>query len=122
MDEDLKYWIALNDIKDKATARSLGLIIDDDGKETKVFHVQDGFGIVLLQRAGLKTAILSARATDAVKARAKDLKMTKVCQDAHPKLKVYQKLLKDLKGLMIYCGIPHMVSLLYCSKLLLHSL
>ena len=73
------------------------IILDDDGKETKVFNVQDGYGIVLLQRAGFKTAILSARTTNAVKARAVDLKIDKVCQDAYPKIKAYRKLLRDLK-------------------------
>jgi 3-deoxy-D-manno-octulosonate 8-phosphate phosphatase (KDO 8-P phosphatase) len=73
------------------------IILDDDGKETKVFNVQDGYGIVLFQRAGHKTAILSARSTGAVNARAKDLKIDKVCQDAQPKIKAYTKLLSDLK-------------------------
>ena len=73
------------------------IILDDDGKETKVFNVQDGYGIVLLQKAGFKTAILSARTTEAVKARAVDLKIDKVCQDAYPKIKAYKKLLRDLK-------------------------
>ena len=73
------------------------IIIGGQGKETKVFNVQDGYGIVLFQRAGYKTAILSARATNAVNARASDLKINKVCQDAHPKLKEYKKLLRDMK-------------------------
>ena len=67
------------------------IILDDDGKETKVFNVQDGYGIVLLQRAGFKTAILSARTTEAVKTRAADLKIDKVCQNAYPKIKAYKK-------------------------------
>ena len=73
------------------------IILDEKGKETKVFNVQDGFGIVLFQRAGLKTAILSARSTGAVTARAKDLKMNAVCQNAYPKTAAYQKLLKKFK-------------------------
>jgi len=73
------------------------IILDDQGKETKIFNVQDGYGIVLFQRAGYKTAILSARTTGAVEARAKDLKISKVCQDAYPKIKAYKKLLGDLK-------------------------
>ncbi|MCK5013723.1 MAG: HAD-IIIA family hydrolase [Candidatus Omnitrophica bacterium] len=73
------------------------IILDEKGKEIKVFNVQDGFGIVLFQRAGLKTAILSARSAGAVTARAKDLKVNAVCQDAYPKTAVYQKLLRDFK-------------------------
>lgn len=73
------------------------IIIDDEGKETKIFNVQDGYGIVLFKRAGHKTAILSARATEAVKARAQDLQIDRVCQNAYPKIKAYKKLLGDLK-------------------------
>ncbi|MBN1869440.1 MAG: HAD-IIIA family hydrolase [Candidatus Omnitrophica bacterium] len=71
------------------------IVLDENGKETKVFNVQDGFGIVLLQRAGLKTAILSARSAGAVTARAKDLKIDVIYQDAYPKSAAYQSLLSD---------------------------
>jgi len=73
------------------------IILDGQGKETKIFNVYDGYGIVLFQRAGYKTAILSARATEAVKARAKDLGIDKVYQDAYPKINAYKKLLGDLE-------------------------
>ena len=51
---------------------------DRDYKELKFFDVQDGFGLILLKRAGLKTAIITARSTKAVEVRAKDLKIDKV--------------------------------------------
>jgi len=73
------------------------IILDEKGKEIKFFDVQDGFGIVFLQRAGFKTAIISARSSGAVTARAKDLNINKVYQDASPKTKAYQQLLKELK-------------------------
>jgi len=73
------------------------IIIDERGKEIKVFDVQDGFGIVFFQHAGYKTAILSARAAGAVMVRAKDLKITEICQNAYPKITVYKKLLRKLK-------------------------
>ncbi|MBP9854246.1 MAG: HAD-IIIA family hydrolase [Candidatus Omnitrophica bacterium] len=73
------------------------IIVDDKGQETKNFNVQDGFGIVLFQRLGFKTAIISARASEAVKARAKDLKIDHVHLDAHNKLAVYKQLIKQLK-------------------------
>ncbi len=73
------------------------IILDEKGKETKIFDVQDGFGIVLFHQAGFKTAILSARSTGAVTARAKDLKINKICQDATPKIREYKKLLRYFK-------------------------
>lgn len=71
------------------------IILDEKGKETKIFDVHDGFGIVLFQRAGYKTAILSARSAEAVTQRARDLKIDKICQDASPKIDVYNKLLRE---------------------------
>lgn len=73
------------------------IILDGQGGEIKIFNVYDGYGIVLFQRAGYQTALLSARATEAVKARAKDLNITEVCQDAYPKINAYKKLLNDLE-------------------------
>jgi 3-deoxy-D-manno-octulosonate 8-phosphate phosphatase (KDO 8-P phosphatase) len=68
--------------------------IDAKGKEIKVFDVKDGFGIALLRKAGYKTAIITARSSEAVTARAKDLKIHKVFQNAYPKAKAFQDLLK----------------------------
>ena len=72
------------------------IIYDSRGNEVKHFDVQDGFGIVFCQRLGLKTAIVTARASKVVTIRAKDLKITKVYQDAYPKIEAYKKLLKEL--------------------------
>ncbi len=72
------------------------IVVDAQGKELKFFDVQDGFGLVLLRRAGIKTAILSARSSPAVTARAEDLKIDKICQDAYPKSDVYACLAREL--------------------------
>lgn len=76
------------------------IIFDSDGKETKVFDVQDGFGVVLLKRAGFKTAILTARASAVVTHRGEDLKIDRVYQDAYPKIEAYKNMLSEfrLKG------------------------
>ena len=70
------------------------IIMDSKGNEIKVFDVQDGFGLVILRKAGIKTAILTARASQVVRHRANDLKIDKVYQDAYPKLDYYNKLLR----------------------------
>jgi 3-deoxy-D-manno-octulosonate 8-phosphate phosphatase (KDO 8-P phosphatase) len=49
------------------------LIYDGMGREYKAFHIHDGQGIVLLQRAGIKVGFLSGRISSAVKVRAKEL-------------------------------------------------
>jgi len=71
--------------------------LDHMGREIKVFDVKDGFAIAIFKRCGMKTAILSARSSPAVTARAADLKIDKVYQDAYPKDKTFEKLLKYFK-------------------------
>lgn len=44
-----------------------------NGEATKTFHVRDGHGIVLLRLAGLQTAILSARNSEIVRTRMREL-------------------------------------------------
>ena len=72
------------------------IVVDAQGKELKFFDVQDGFGLVLLRQAGIKTAILSARSSPALTARAIDLKIDKICQDAYPKIHAYEGLIREL--------------------------
>lgn len=45
------------------------------GEEIKFFHVRDGHGIKLVQRAGIKVGILSGRASEANNTRARELKL-----------------------------------------------
>jgi 3-deoxy-D-manno-octulosonate 8-phosphate phosphatase (KDO 8-P phosphatase) len=73
------------------------IIVDARGRETKNFNVLDGMGIVLWRQAGGKTAIISARRTSVVEHRARDLKIDKTYQGVYPKLKAYDKLLREFK-------------------------
>jgi len=54
------------------------LVFDDAGRESKAFHVQDGLGLKLLEDAGIVVAIVTARESEAAKARARDLKLKHV--------------------------------------------
>ena len=71
------------------------IILDQKGNEIKVFDVQDGFAIVLFKKAGYRVAIISARAAEAVAARAQDLKIDKVYQNAFPKIDALHQLLRE---------------------------
>jgi len=73
------------------------IIYDHQGRDVKAFDVQDGFGLVLLSKGGLKTAIITAKSSRAVTERARHLGIHKVYQNAYPKRRAYQRLLKDLK-------------------------
>ncbi|MEI8011000.1 MAG: HAD-IIIA family hydrolase [Candidatus Omnitrophota bacterium] len=70
------------------------IIYDGTGKELKFFDVQDGYAIARARKEGLKTAVISARSAEAVKARMADLKIDKVYLDASPKIDAYEDLLK----------------------------
>ncbi len=73
------------------------IIIDSQGVETKDFDVQDGFGIVFLNKCGIKTAIISARASGVVAYRTKDLKIDKAYVGVYPKLSAYEDMLREFK-------------------------
>jgi len=49
------------------------IVITSDGKETRSFHVRDGMGIRLGQRAGLRFGIVSGRESAALGTRAREL-------------------------------------------------
>jgi len=98
-----------NEILDKAKRVKL-LILDIDGvmtdgriiysiygDELKFFDVQDGFGITLLNRAGIKSAIITAKKSRIVKLRARDMKVAKAYQGYIDKLAAFNKILRAFK-------------------------
>jgi len=73
------------------------IIMDDEGREIKNFNVRDGHGIKLLQRYGIKVALLTGRQSNVVKHRAKDLEIKDVYQKVYNKKEVFDKILKKHK-------------------------
>ena len=71
--------------------------LDPDGNEIKAFHSHDGVGLVLLDKAGYKTAIISARRSRAVQVRARELGIDKLYLGARRKETALERLLRDLK-------------------------
>ncbi len=71
------------------------IIYDANGVETKNFHVQDGFGIECLHKAGIKTAIITGRSSPIVEKRAKELKITHFMQGRPDKLEALNEVLAD---------------------------
>jgi 3-deoxy-D-manno-octulosonate 8-phosphate phosphatase (KDO 8-P phosphatase) len=65
----------------------------ENGDEQKTFHARDGQGISLFHRAGLKTGIISGRASSSVERRAQDLGMTYVRQYAKDKIEALDEIL-----------------------------
>jgi 3-deoxy-D-manno-octulosonate 8-phosphate phosphatase (KDO 8-P phosphatase) len=71
------------------------IIILPGGDETKAFDVKDGHAVVMLQRAGLKAAIISGRESSVVRARAKELGVAHLYEMAWVKTEPYEKILSE---------------------------
>ena len=65
----------------------------DEGMEIKSFNVKDGHGIKLLMRSGVRVALVTARESDAVAARAKDLGIEDLYQGEKEKLSAFERIL-----------------------------
>jgi 3-deoxy-D-manno-octulosonate 8-phosphate phosphatase (KDO 8-P phosphatase) len=66
-----------------------------DGTESKAFHVRDGLAVVLAQRAGLKTGIVSGRSSDVVARRAAELGLAVVRQGVSDKRRAFHEILEE---------------------------
>ncbi len=72
-----------------------GRIFLGDGKEYKAFHIQDGLGMLILQRAGLKVGWVSNRPSPASQQRADELKIDYFFQAKGSKVEAVQAILKQ---------------------------
>ena len=63
-----------------------GVTYGSDGQELKTFNIKDGLGIKLLQRAGIRVAIITGRASSCVERRAGELGITDLIQGREDKL------------------------------------
>ena len=72
-----------------------GIILSSDGVETKRFHVRDGHGMKMLDRAGIPVGILTGRTSEVVEFRARELGIRIVRQGAKEKLTVWAEILKE---------------------------
>jgi len=64
------------------------------GGEAKSFNTHDGMGIRLLQDSGVAVGIITARSSEAVERRARDLRLAHVLQGQQDKLVAYESILK----------------------------
>jgi 3-deoxy-D-manno-octulosonate 8-phosphate phosphatase (KDO 8-P phosphatase) len=70
------------------------LFLSAQGDESKGFNTQDGFGIRLLQEAGIDVGVITARSSAVVKSRCENLNMKYVYQGNSDKLQAYNDILK----------------------------
>jgi len=71
------------------------IVVNSDGSESKFFNVQDGHGIRLWLRAGLKIAFFSGRVSPPTEIRAKQFGVEYVFQDCLEKVPVLEKFLRQ---------------------------
>ena len=67
-----------------------------EGNEIKSFHTRDGFGLKLLMESGVEVGLITARESEAVNRRVKDLGIKYAYQNARNKLEVFEHLLQEL--------------------------
>lgn len=72
-----------------------------DGRDAKAFHIRDGLGIVMAHAAGLKTGLLSGRASESVGRRAAELGMAVVRQGERDKGRALRAILAE-QGLLAH--------------------
>ncbi len=70
-----------------------GIVYDDGGREIKRFHVRDGHGIKMLQRAGVEVGIITGRNSGVTAVRAKELDISLVRQGATDKMAAWRDIL-----------------------------
>ena len=64
----------------------------EDGNDLKTFHIHDGLGLKLLQRFGIKVAIISGKTSQALKRRLEELGIKHIYLGHENKRAAYQEL------------------------------
>lgn len=73
------------------------IIYDSKGRDLKFFDVHDGLGVYLLKKTGIRTILITARGSRAIKPRAKDMQVERVYANISPKQKVLENILKKYR-------------------------
>jgi len=73
------------------------IIYDTNSTEIKMYNAHDGLAITLARRASLKTGIISARESAAIRYRAEELKFDYIYLGQFYKIRSYENLKKSMK-------------------------
>ncbi|HFD81434.1 MAG TPA: 3-deoxy-manno-octulosonate-8-phosphatase KdsC [Gammaproteobacteria bacterium] len=73
------------------------LFLGDDGQEYKAFHSQDGHGIKMLQKHGVRCAIITGRTSKVVEYRMRNLGIDLLYQGQENKLEAFADLLQRVR-------------------------
>ncbi|HXI03342.1 MAG TPA: HAD-IIIA family hydrolase, partial [Candidatus Saccharimonadales bacterium] len=72
-----------------------GIYYTESGEEMKRFHIQDGMGVDLLQRAGIQVGILTGRTSSIVERRARELGIRILKQGFYDKSAGFEEVLRE---------------------------
>ena len=86
--------LLLSDVDGVLTDGSV--VFDNQGIETKKFHISDGLGIQLWRRAGYRFGMITGRSSHIVRLRAAELGIELVRQGVEDKLAVVQQVVAEL--------------------------
>lgn len=67
------------------------------GDELKNFDVNDGLGVMLVKRAGIRCAIITAKGSTVVKKRARDLRVDKIYSNFHYKIRALKSITRKFR-------------------------
>ena len=70
-----------------------GTVLMGEGKEFKAFNIQDGLGLLLLMRAGIKVGLVSNRPSGVTQQRAEELGVTYLIQSKQSKVEAVESIL-----------------------------
>ena len=73
------------------------LYFDAKGETLKVFHVRDGHGLKLAQRAGIEVAFVSGRRSDAAYHRARELGINRFHEGVRDKVAVMEEIMAAMR-------------------------
>ncbi|HEU4401745.1 MAG TPA: HAD hydrolase family protein [Candidatus Polarisedimenticolia bacterium] len=74
-----------------------GISFIDSDREARTFDAQDGVGLWIARRAGLRTGLLSGRSSGAVLRRAEELRIDEVHLKVRDKRQAYLRILRRLR-------------------------
>ncbi len=72
------------------------LILNDQGVQTKAFHVRDGLGLKALMQQGIEVAVITARSAEVVSKRMSELGVSRLLQGQGDKGQAIQELTRQL--------------------------
>lgn len=73
------------------------IIYDSRGRDMKFFDVHDGLGVHVLSKVGIKTVLITAKGSRAIRPRARDMRVEQVIEDIFPKCKALDKIMEKYK-------------------------